>query len=763
MQLKPGTKLQGGKYEIVRTLGQGGFGITYLAVHTLFERKVAIKEFFMKDCCNRDMETSHVSVPSVGSKELVDKFKKKFIKEAKTIFELDYPHIVRVTDVFEENGTAYYVMENLPGGSLADKVKKEGPLSEAQAERYIRQVADALAYIHERNTVHLDVKPSNILLNAKGEAVLIDFGISKHYDNAGEQTSSTPVGISKGYAPMEQGRDGDVSQFGPSTDIYALGATLYHLVSGQVPPDASIVVEEGLDRPQGVSDRIWLVIDKAMQPKRKDRPQCIAEFLKLFDAPPEKVDDDETVVITKKEPIKKPNIDKHDDDEKKPSKTWLWTVLGVFAVAVIVLAIVYGKKRPAEDVPSAPVKDIVETDVTPEPVKQLEISIIKVTGVKLSKTSLELEEGQSTTLKATVTPANATDKTVTWKSYDEQIATVTKAGKVTTKKVGTTTIVARCGEQEVSCKVTVKEKPTIIKVTEIKISKSMLELEVGDTKMLSCSVIPNNAPEQTVVWESSNYLVVSVSQSGMVSAEKAGSATIVARCGDVKASCNVTVKEKPKPKPTKGYDNGHEWVDLGLPSGTKWATCNVGASSPSDYGNYYAWGETSTKKEYSLGTLKYHVVVKGKDKGKDKDKGKYGLFSKYVPSDKSDYWPGSDNPDNKTRLDLSDDAAHTNWGGKWRTPTKSQWEELKAMCTWSWTWRGCKITGPNGQSIALPAAGFRGDKDVLNEGFSGTYWSSSLNTDYPQSAYCTCFNSGGFIDNDDDWREMGNSIRPVTE
>jgi len=282
MQLKPGTKLQGGKYEIVRTLGQGGFGITYLAVHTLFERKVAIKEFFMKDCCNRDMETSQVSVPSVGSKELVDKFKKKFVKEAKTIVELDHPNIVRVTDIFEENGTAYYVMENLTGGSLADKVKKEGPLSEAQAEKYIRQVADALAYVHDRNMVHLDVKPSNILLNAKGDAVLIDFGISKHYDKAGEQTSSTPVGISKGYAPLEQGRDGDVGQFKPSTDIYALGATLYYLLSGQVPPEASIVLENGLKKPDGVSDKFWNIIIQAMQPKRQSRPQSISVFLSLF-------------------------------------------------------------------------------------------------------------------------------------------------------------------------------------------------------------------------------------------------------------------------------------------------------------------------------------------------------------------------------------------------------------------------------------------------------------------------------------------------
>ena len=129
MQLKPGSKLQNGKYEIVRTLGQGGFGITYEAEQVALHRRVAIKEFFMKDYCDRDESTSHVTLgTSSGSKELVVKFRTKFVREAQMIASQDHPHIVKIYDVFEENGTAYYVMEFLEGGSLADLVKKEGPL-----------------------------------------------------------------------------------------------------------------------------------------------------------------------------------------------------------------------------------------------------------------------------------------------------------------------------------------------------------------------------------------------------------------------------------------------------------------------------------------------------------------------------------------------------------------------------------------------------------------------------------------------------------
>lgn len=281
--LIPDTLLQGGKYKILGTLGQGGFGITYLAMQTALNRKVAVKEFFMKEHCERNETGTHVTMGTSGSRDMVGRFKAKFIKEAQTIAVMDNHHIVRIFDIFEENGTAYYVMEYLEGGDLLSQIHDGTCLSEETALKYIRQICEALDFIHMRNILHLDVKPGNILFRSNGETVLIDFGISKHYDEeGGSQTSSTPVGISQGYAPLEQYQRGGIVSFSPSTDIYSVGATLYRLVTGKVPPSANTVYEDGLGDLGNLSDKVRNAICRAMEPRRRDRPQTISEFLGLL-------------------------------------------------------------------------------------------------------------------------------------------------------------------------------------------------------------------------------------------------------------------------------------------------------------------------------------------------------------------------------------------------------------------------------------------------------------------------------------------------
>ena len=280
MHLQAGALLKNGEYKIEKVLGQGGFGITYLAEQTSLGRKVAIKEFFMKEHCERDSGTSYISVPSSGSRELVDRFRQKFIKEARNIASLEHKHIVPIIDVFEENGTAYYVMKYFSGGSLSFN----SAIPEDVALRYTNQLASALRFIHQKRMMHLDVKPSNILLDDEDNVVLIDFGLAKQYDNAGQQTSTTPVGISHGYAPIEQYRSGGVSAFSPATDIYSLGATLYKLLTGTVPPEAMDLVATGLPAcPANVSAETWNAVKSAMQPAASSRPQSVDEFLRLVE------------------------------------------------------------------------------------------------------------------------------------------------------------------------------------------------------------------------------------------------------------------------------------------------------------------------------------------------------------------------------------------------------------------------------------------------------------------------------------------------
>ena len=192
--------------------------------------------------------------------------------------------------------------------------------------------------------------------------------------------------------------------------------------------------------------------------------------------------------------------------------------------------------------------------------------------------------------------------------------------------------------------------------------------------------------------------------------------------------------------------NGYEYVDLGLPSGLKWAAYNVGATKPEEYGGYYAWGETEKKSNYDLSTYKWC-------NGSGDTMGKYCTNS------------SCGTVDNKTTLDLEDDVAHVKWGGDWRMPTTEEQRELLHECTWEWTTQngvdGYRVTGPNGNSIFLPAAGYRYGAFINFAGFYGYYWSSSLDSS-SYYAYNLYFYDS-FYDWDYDFRYLGRSVRPVSK
>ena len=278
--LKPGVFLRHNTYRLEKVLGQGGFGITYLAVDLNLDRYVAIKEFFPKDYCDRDDATSHVTLGTQGSKEFVNRLKAKFLKEARNIARFDNPNIIRIHAAFEENDTAYYVMDYIEGLTLAEIVRNNGPIQETKALTYINKVGNALEYVHEHNVTHLDVKPANIIVRLTDEEpILIDFGLAKQYDAKGNQTSTTPIGISHGYAPMEQYADGGIKVFSPQTDLYSLAATLYYILSGVVPPQATKLIEDELTFPQLIPANLIGPISKAMSASRRKRHESIGQFL----------------------------------------------------------------------------------------------------------------------------------------------------------------------------------------------------------------------------------------------------------------------------------------------------------------------------------------------------------------------------------------------------------------------------------------------------------------------------------------------------
>ncbi len=285
MHLQPDTLLQKGKYRIIRFIKSGGFGCTYEAVNTTWQdRRVAIKEFYIDDFCHRRQQDGRVTVTTPNKKPHFEKFRKKFWDEANRINQLTHSGVVRVTDFFEENGTVYYVMDYIEGNSLHDLIAKNGALSEAKALYYIRQVAEALQYVHEAGLMHLDIKPGNIMVSDKDKAILIDFGVSRQYDEVSNAHTSTLVPYTEGFAPIEQmGRN--VREFGAATDIYALGATLYALLTGESPLSATILAsgEKLPELPTKVSATTRRAVLSAMSINKDNRPQSVAEFLALLD------------------------------------------------------------------------------------------------------------------------------------------------------------------------------------------------------------------------------------------------------------------------------------------------------------------------------------------------------------------------------------------------------------------------------------------------------------------------------------------------
>ena len=288
-----------GVYRIERYLSAGKFSNTYVATNVQLGEVVAVKEFFINGITQRDANSISVSVSNTDDTTLFLEQMHKFWKEARRLCRLKNRHIVSIMDLFEENCTTYYVMEFVDGENLADKK----PLPESEVLEYLRQISDALECMHQQGLLHLDLNPTNIMVDKTGTIKLSDFGACKLFSIKGGSAISTELSYTNGFAPREQ-MEQNLERIGPWTDFYALGATLYNLLTNINPPspfdiddDHSTDKHLALPMPSDVSSMTKQLILKLMTTDFHDRPRSVSQFLYIIDQ--------EVVLKRKREELKR--------------------------------------------------------------------------------------------------------------------------------------------------------------------------------------------------------------------------------------------------------------------------------------------------------------------------------------------------------------------------------------------------------------------------------------------------------------------------
>ena len=381
--LQVGTILHG-TYKIESYLASGGFGNTYLAKNIEFDETYAIKEFFVKGVCQRDGNSTTISVSNAENTNSFEQQREKFKKEARRLRSLSNPHIVKVYDLFEENGTAYYVMDYVDGENLSARLKRtNAPLAESEVRNYLNQILDGLEAIHNEGMFHLDIKPANIMVDSHDVVKLIDFGASKQQSTVGGATMSTGISYTNGYAPSEQMAQ-SYDKFGPWTDFYALGATVYKLLTNQDPPSVSDLSEDetedkhlALPMPN-VSEEMKKLVVWMMQVNRLKRPKNVGEIRRIsqqssaatsnneetkafspYQSYANPVNDDEETVWAGKTETAETNGDKQepeeeylDDDSSSKNRNIIIILVIAVVCAIAIMTRGCGGNRTASDINS---------------------------------------------------------------------------------------------------------------------------------------------------------------------------------------------------------------------------------------------------------------------------------------------------------------------------------------------------------------------------------------------------------------------------